>query len=479
MTTSTRQHDTADGPRRWVFQTNLRTAAGRLARRPVTAKSHQFGLFWRVFAVNGVILLIAFALLVLTPITVSSPTTTDQLLVLSAGLAVMLVANAALLRFSLTPLRRLADQMGTVDVLDPGERLRAQRHRRGRHRDRGVQRGARPARGGAAVEHAPRAVRTGGGAPADRAGAARPDRAGPDRGRARAEAGADRGSRRRRPRRWPTRRSWRARASRTCGGSATSCARWRSTTSACPARSPRCAPTSPGARGSTSSSTASPGRCRRSTATPSWRSTGSPRSRSPTPSATPAAPASTSRLTPEPAGLVLRVADDGCGFDAAAARRRHPRDARAGAGDRRPPDGGRRAERRRRRHAPPAAGRTEPPVTGDAASPIRVLLADDHAVVRRGLRLVLESAPDLRSSPRWATAPRPSTERRQGRRRPRDPRHLDAPDGRPGGGPGAPRGAAGHEDPDALDARQRAVLPGGAPRSAPAATCSSPRRTTT
>ena len=123
MTTSTRQHGTADGPRRWVFQTNLRTAAGRLARRPVTAKSHQFGLFWRVFAVNGVILLIAFALLVLTPITVSSPTTTDQLLVLSAGLAVMLVANAALLRFSLTPLRRLADQMGTVDVLDPGERL--------------------------------------------------------------------------------------------------------------------------------------------------------------------------------------------------------------------------------------------------------------------------------------------------------------------------------------------------------------------
>jgi len=60
---------------------------------------------------------------VLTPITVSSPTTSDQLLVLSAGLAVMLVANAALLRFSLTPLRRLADQMGTVDVLDPGERL--------------------------------------------------------------------------------------------------------------------------------------------------------------------------------------------------------------------------------------------------------------------------------------------------------------------------------------------------------------------
>jgi DNA-binding NarL/FixJ family response regulator len=30
------------------------------------------------------------------------------------------------------------------------------------------------------------------------------------------------------------------------------------------------------------------------------------------------------------------------------------------------------------------------------SAPIRVLLADDHAVVRRGLRLVLESEPDLR-----------------------------------------------------------------------------------
>jgi two-component system sensor histidine kinase UhpB len=89
----------------------------------VRAQTHLSGLFWRVFAVNGVILLIAFALLVLTPVTVSSPTTTDQLVALSIGLAVMLVANAALLRFSLTPLRRLAEQMNTVDVLDRGERL--------------------------------------------------------------------------------------------------------------------------------------------------------------------------------------------------------------------------------------------------------------------------------------------------------------------------------------------------------------------
>jgi two-component system, NarL family, sensor histidine kinase UhpB len=121
--TPTPQHGTTDGRPGWVFSTNLRTSGGRLIRRLVRQHSRQFGLFWRVFAVNGIILGIAFALLVLTPITVSSPTTRDQLVVLSAGLVVMLVANAALLRFSLTPLRRLADQMETVDVLDPGERL--------------------------------------------------------------------------------------------------------------------------------------------------------------------------------------------------------------------------------------------------------------------------------------------------------------------------------------------------------------------
>ena len=41
----------------------------------------------------------------------------------------------------------------------------------------------------------------------------------------------------------------------------------------------------------------------------------------------------------------------------------------------------------------------------------RVLLADDHAIVRRGLRLVLDAEPDLRSSPRPTTAPRRSSAR--------------------------------------------------------------------
>jgi DNA-binding NarL/FixJ family response regulator len=34
------------------------------------------------------------------------------------------------------------------------------------------------------------------------------------------------------------------------------------------------------------------------------------------------------------------------------------------------------------------------------ARPTRILLADDHAVVRRGLRLVLDAEPDLEVRPR-------------------------------------------------------------------------------
>ncbi len=83
------------------------------------------GLYWRVFAVNAAILMTAFLLLVLTPVSVSSSVTPGQVAVLSAGLAVMLIANAALLRLSLTPLRKLTGLMSSVDVLDPGRRLDA------------------------------------------------------------------------------------------------------------------------------------------------------------------------------------------------------------------------------------------------------------------------------------------------------------------------------------------------------------------
>lgn len=87
-------------------------------------------LYWRNFALNAAVLGSATALLLWAPVTVSVPVVLTEALVLVAGLAVMLAANAALLRISMAPLDRLARMMTTVDLLRPGQRLPA--HGRGR-----------------------------------------------------------------------------------------------------------------------------------------------------------------------------------------------------------------------------------------------------------------------------------------------------------------------------------------------------------
>jgi two-component system sensor histidine kinase UhpB len=80
-------------------------------------------LFWRVFAINAVLLVIATLLLALTPVTIHAPIALVEALVLAAGLAVMLTANLLLLRPAFSPLERLLDRMRTVDLLRPGQRL--------------------------------------------------------------------------------------------------------------------------------------------------------------------------------------------------------------------------------------------------------------------------------------------------------------------------------------------------------------------
>ncbi|MFE2261304.1 sensor histidine kinase [Streptomyces griseosporeus] len=82
-------------------------------------------LFWRIFALNAVVLGAATALLLWAPVTVSVPVLLTEAVILVAGLAVMLVANAALLRLGLAPLDRLTRLMATVDLLRPGQRLTA------------------------------------------------------------------------------------------------------------------------------------------------------------------------------------------------------------------------------------------------------------------------------------------------------------------------------------------------------------------
>ncbi|WTW99055.1 HAMP domain-containing sensor histidine kinase [Streptomycetaceae bacterium NBC_01309] len=80
-------------------------------------------LFWRIFLPNAAVLALA-ALLLLGPVTVSTPVNLGEAVVIGAGAAVMLIANAAILRMSLAPLERLASAMTDVDLLHPGARVR-------------------------------------------------------------------------------------------------------------------------------------------------------------------------------------------------------------------------------------------------------------------------------------------------------------------------------------------------------------------
>src|SRR6476661_4092432 len=85
-------------------------------------------LFWRVFAVNGGLLAVLAVLLIATPVTISAPIKLEQALIISAGLAITLAANALLLRRMVAPLEQLAHRMGTVDLLRRGQRLEVRRN---------------------------------------------------------------------------------------------------------------------------------------------------------------------------------------------------------------------------------------------------------------------------------------------------------------------------------------------------------------
>lgn len=80
-------------------------------------------LFWRIFGLNALVLGTATAFLLWAPVTVSVPVLLTEAFVLVGGLAVMLIANGALLRWGLAPLDRLTGLMTTVDLLRPGQRL--------------------------------------------------------------------------------------------------------------------------------------------------------------------------------------------------------------------------------------------------------------------------------------------------------------------------------------------------------------------
>lgn len=79
-------------------------------------------LFWRIFLLNALVLVVAAGLVLLGPVTVSTPVVLAEAVILVCGLCVMLVANGVLLRLGLAPLQRLTHAMTTTNLLRPGPR---------------------------------------------------------------------------------------------------------------------------------------------------------------------------------------------------------------------------------------------------------------------------------------------------------------------------------------------------------------------
>jgi two-component system, NarL family, sensor histidine kinase UhpB len=79
-------------------------------------------LHWRIFAVNALVLVTAALLLALSPVTIHAPIRVYELAILIGGLIVMLIADIALVRRMVEPLRRLATLMTVVDPMSPGHR---------------------------------------------------------------------------------------------------------------------------------------------------------------------------------------------------------------------------------------------------------------------------------------------------------------------------------------------------------------------
>jgi two-component system sensor histidine kinase UhpB len=77
----------------------------------------------RLVALNAAVLVLAGAILALSPVTISSPVAVQEALLLVGGLAAMLVVDVVLTRRALRPLRRLTRLMDRADPLRPGERI--------------------------------------------------------------------------------------------------------------------------------------------------------------------------------------------------------------------------------------------------------------------------------------------------------------------------------------------------------------------
>ncbi|WP_084772510.1 sensor histidine kinase [Nonomuraea candida] len=103
--------------------TGAEAGAGTAAGGGAAPRPPAQALFRRLVLINGLVFAAGTLVLALSPATVSAPVVWAEVPVLLVGLAVMLAANALLLRRSLAPLDALTTLMQRVDLLRTGDRL--------------------------------------------------------------------------------------------------------------------------------------------------------------------------------------------------------------------------------------------------------------------------------------------------------------------------------------------------------------------
>lgn len=80
-------------------------------------------LYWKVCLINGAVLLVGSLVLVLSPARISARVVVSEVAVLVVGIAVVLTANAVLLRTALGPVDRVIRAMGTAQLDGTATRL--------------------------------------------------------------------------------------------------------------------------------------------------------------------------------------------------------------------------------------------------------------------------------------------------------------------------------------------------------------------
>lgn len=83
-------------------------------------------LYWKVCLINGAVLCAALVVLLFSPARVSRQVVVSEALVLAAGLGLVLVVTAGLLRSALAPVDRVIREMATVRLGGEGRRLSAE-----------------------------------------------------------------------------------------------------------------------------------------------------------------------------------------------------------------------------------------------------------------------------------------------------------------------------------------------------------------